>query len=172
MRAPAGRAHTAGRRGSPGDKGNASEVLPGSLVAMWPCYAPPQRGSRPHQGHTVGAWWRQVQARNPQANFSPPWPNPPASWHSWPPLPGQAGLQHQALPAHQSSPRCCGQTGLMGPQKSIPAEGRGGGSGADGYLGARVQVESLEGPDLARRRTGRGKTPDQGAVGDVAFASW
>lgn len=46
------------------------------------------------------------------------------------------------------------------------------GSGADGYLGAGVQVESLEGPDLARRRTGRGKTPDQGAVGDVAFAFW
>lgn len=129
MRAPAGPARTAGRRANPRDEGDVSEVSPGSLATT---PRPPHGSSRPHRGHNAGAWWSQFRALAPQVNFSPPGPNPPASWRSWPPLPGRAGLQCQALPAHRSSLHCCGQTGWKVPQRSIPAEG----SRMDGSLGA------------------------------------
>lgn len=148
-----------------GRRGGASEVLPGSLEAM-PCPISERKSQRAPGEVRSGV----PKPRCPQAHLSPSWPNPPASWRSWPPLPGRAGLQHQPPPVHLSSPRCCGQTGWRAPRRSIPG-GEGGLSGVDGHLGDGDANGVPKGPDPAEEGWGQRKDPGLEGRGAVAFAS-
>lgn len=101
------------------------------LGALRPRHAPPANLTKVTPSVPGEARSGIPEPRHLKINV-PPWPNPPASWRSWPRLPGRAGLQRRTLPGHRSSsPRCYGRTGWRAPRRSIPA-------GVEGAYGHRA----------------------------------